>query len=318
MNTPQLATFDFNLLRTLNVLLRERSVTRSAKELNLTQQAVSGSLKRLREQFNDPLLIRIGQRLEATPLALALVTPVRDALRQIALTLEAAPVFNSEATKRRFRIAMSDHSSLTLLPRLVSGVARLAPGITYEVVPVNRRAVYELDLGDLDFLVMPQGHGDQPHLSQRISSLSLFHDHFVCVADRNNPVARNDVSLSEYAEMQHVALLVDEGFKSIVEGNWLRAGLRPKVAITVSGFAEMVCVVQGTGLVATVHNSLARMFEGMLPIKVFSCPLGMPDTVQQLNWHSMNDNDPTHCFMRNAFLSASRSYQIALSDPAKQ
>ncbi len=181
--TRQLSTFDLNLLRALDVLLRERSVTRSAMELNVTQQAVSGSLKRLREYFGDPLLVRTRHGLEPTPLAVALAAPVRDALHGIMSALETVPTFVPGATKRRFRMAMPDHCSLTVLPLLVAELARTALCITYEVIPINRQAVYDMDLGNLEFLIISQGHGGQLYLSQSIRTVLLFTDRFVCVVD---------------------------------------------------------------------------------------------------------------------------------------
>ena len=142
MRTLDIGKFDFNLLRALHILLRERNVTRAANELHVTQQAMSGSLKRLREYFGDSLFVRVGQHLEPTPLALALVQPVRDTMQQIALTLETNPTFDPENTKRNFRMAMSDHASLTLLPELIGSLANVAPGISYEIQPVTKNTLY--------------------------------------------------------------------------------------------------------------------------------------------------------------------------------
>lgn len=306
VKTPSIATFDLNLLRTLHVLLRERSVTRTAKELNVTQQAVSGSLKRLRQHFGDPLLVRVGQHLEATPRALALVAPVRDAMDRIVLTLEAGPSFAPGATRRRFRIAMSDHPLHVVMPPLVAELARTAPGLTCELVPVSRRAVYDLDLGEIDFLIMPREHADKRYLSQGISSADLFDDDFVCVVDEGNPVADEILSVERYADMPHVALRTNDGSRSLVDDSWSAAGLLPRVLLEAGSFADMIWLVPGTPLIATVQRRLARKFGEILPIRIVGYPLPRVQTHQQLIWHSRSTDDPAHRFVRNAFVSTIR------------
>jgi len=302
-------TFDLNLLRALHVLLRERNVTRAANELHVTQQAMSGSLKRLRQYFDDPIFVRVGQHLEPTPMALALVAPVRDAMQQIALTLETTPTFAPEVTKRHFRIAMSDHASLTLLPNLIANLAHIAPGISYEIQPVTKRTMYDLDLGELDFCIMPQNHGHQSNLSNKIRTLPLFNDCFVCVIDENNALIGEKLSLDQYVSMYHAALKMADGFQSLVEVSWINAGISPHVAATASNFTSLICMVPETPLIATVHRRLAIKFKAMAPVRILECPVRIDVTRQQLNWHFRNDNDPTHLFVRNAFVSASETMQ---------
>lgn len=302
------AKFDFNLLRALHVLLRERNVTRAAEELHVTQQAMSGSLKRLRQYFDDPILVRVGQHLELTPMALALVTPVRDAMQQIALTLETKPTFAPEVTERHFRIAMSDHASLTLLPNLIAKLAHTAPGISYEIQPVTKNTLYHLDLGELDFCIMPQTlHVHQSNMSEKIRTLHLFNDCFVCVIDQNNALVGESLTLDQYVSMRHVALKMGDGMQSLVDVSWIKAGISPHIAATASSFTSLICMVPGTPLIATVHRRLAIKFKAIAPVRILDCPVRIDVTRQHLNWHFRSDNDPTHRFVRSAFLSASEA-----------
>jgi DNA-binding transcriptional LysR family regulator len=301
--------FDFNLLRALHVLLRNRNVTRAANELHVTQQAMSGSLKRLRQYFDDPIFIRVGQHLEPTPMALALIAPVRDAMQQIALALETTPTFALEVTKRHFRIAMSDHVSLTLLPNLIANLAHRAPGISYEIQPVTKHTLYDLDLGELDFCIMPQNHDLQSNLSNKIRTLSLFNDYFVCVIDENNALVGETLSLDQYVSMHHAALKIGDGLQTLVEVAWIKAGISPHIAATTSNFTSLICMVPGTPLIATVHRRLAIKFKALAPVRILECPVRIDITRQQINWHFRYDNDPTHRFVRNAFLTASETMQ---------
>lgn len=299
--------FDFNLLRALHVLLRERNVTRAASELHVTQQAMSGSLKRLRQYFDDPIFVRVGQHLEPTPLALALVEPVGNAMQQIALTLETMPTFVPEMSRRHFRIAMSDHASLTVLPRLIADLSHIAPSISYEIQPVTKRTLHDLDFGEFDFCVMPRNHAHGPKLSNKIRTHPLFDDRFVCVIDEHNAYVGDELSLDQYAGMRHVALKVDDGMPSLVEVAWTHAGLSPQVAATAIHFTSLICMVPGTPLIATVHRRLAVKFREMTAVRTVACPLRIDPIRQQLYWHARSDNDPIHRFVRNRFVTTSHS-----------
>lgn len=310
MRTHDIGRFDFNLLRALDALLRERNVTRAADELNVTQQAMSGSLKRLREYFDDPIFVRVGQHLEPTPMALALVEPVRDTMQQIALTLETTPTFAPEITKRHFRIAMSDHASLTLLPHLIAHLTNVAPGISYEIQPVTKDTLYDLDLGELDFSIMPQNlrvhQSNLSSLSNKIRTMPLFTDNFVCVIDKNNPQVGETLTLEQYVRMDHAALKMGDGSQTLVEVSWINAGISPHVTATASNFTTLICMVPDTPLIATVHGRLAVKFKAMASVRLVDCPVRTDVTHQQLNWHYRHDSDPTHSFVRDAFLAASK------------
>ena len=310
MRDFDLGNFDLNLLRALHVLLRERNVTRAANELHVTQQAMSGSLKRLREYFEDPLLVRVGQNLEPTPLAHAVVSPVRDSMQKIALALETTPTFTPEITKRHFRMAMSDHASLTVLPSLIAELAHIAPGISYEIQPVTKHTMNDLDLGDLDFSIMPKNlHVHQANPSSwsgNIRTTHLFDDRFVCVVDENNPLVGDRLTLEDYIDMRHAALKIADGSHTLAEVSWINAGIAPHVAATASNFTTLICMVPGTPLVATVHERLAVKFQSMAPVRIVECPVEIDDTRQELNWHFRHDNDPIHRFVRDAFVAAGK------------
>lgn len=309
MRVFDIGKFDFNLLRALHVLLRERNVTRAASELHVTQQAMSGSLKRLREYFEDPIFVRVGQHLEPTPMALALIEPVRDAMQQIALTLETTPTFAPKFTRRHFRIAMSDHASLTLLPKLITNLAHMAPGISFEIQPVTKNTLYDLDRGEFDFCILPKNHVHQANRSNKIRTLPLFSDFFVCVIDENNALVGEALSLEQYVSMHHAAIKMGDGLQSLVEASWIIAGISPHVAVTASNFASLICMVPETPLIATVHRRLAIKFKAMASVRILEYPVRIDVTRQQLNWHFRSDNDPTHRFFRNAFVSASETLQ---------
>lgn len=125
--------FDLNLLRVLDVLLRERNVSRAAEQLALSQPAVSNALNRLRETLDDPLLVRVGRQMQPTPRALALEAPLRQALQQIAWQLSDGRDFDPARAEQRFEIAVTDYVEQLLMPELLARLAEQAPGLAVRV-----------------------------------------------------------------------------------------------------------------------------------------------------------------------------------------
>ena len=126
--------FDLNLLKVLDTLLREGSVTRASQQLHLSQPAMSNALNRLRQQLNDQVVVRVGNRMVPTPLAVSLAEPVRESLRLIQQTLSAAQPFNPRTTQAQVRIMATDYVSGVLLPALSQRIRDQAPGIALAIV----------------------------------------------------------------------------------------------------------------------------------------------------------------------------------------
>ena len=297
----RLSTFDLNLLRTLDTLLQERSVTRAAERLHVTQQAMSGSLKRLREHFNDELLVQIGRRLEPTPLGCALIKPVHEVMLHIARVIETQPTFDATRNTRRFRIAMSDYANLIVAPPLMAELSRRAPELACDHRLLGDTMFRDLESGVLDFGLLPSNWRlYQDNLSDTIQSTVLFKDDFVCVVDRNNPVG-DVLTMDEYASLPHLAMWVGGEVRTIVQNAWTINRLVPKISATSTTFASLVSMVVGTPMVATVQRRLAMRYKKCWPIRVLECPMPIETVVEQLSWHERSVDDPAHSFMRDCF-----------------
>lgn len=122
-----ISTFDLNLLRVFDALMREQNVSRAAERLSLSQPAVSNALNRLRELLDDPLLVRVGRSMQPTPRAQALETPIRAALQQIEQSLSAGEVFDPASSRQHFSIAVTDYVELICMPRLLKQLSQQAP-----------------------------------------------------------------------------------------------------------------------------------------------------------------------------------------------
>ena len=297
----QLSTFDLNLLRALDTLLQERSVTRAAERLHVTQQSMSGTLKRLREQFDDELLVQVGRRLEPTSLGSALIKPVRDVILHITRVVETQPTFDAKRSTRRFCLSLSDYANLIVAPPLMAALSRQAPDVVCDFRPLGDMMFRDLDLGMLDFGLLPsRWQLYQDRLPDGIRSTVLFEDDFVCVVDRDNPVG-DVITIAEYASLPHLAMWVGPDVRTIVANAWTINRLVPKVSATSTTFTSLVSMVVGTPMVATVQRRLARRYESCWPIRILECPIQIEPVVEHLSWHERNLEEPAHRFMRDCF-----------------
>ncbi|MBP7339481.1 LysR family transcriptional regulator [Niveispirillum sp.] len=297
------AQFDLNLLRVLDMLLSERNVTRAAENLHVTQQAMSGSLRRLRDYFDDPLLVRVGRRMELTPLAQGLVAPVREALLTVESALNYRPRFDPRTTARTFRIAISDYGSFVIMPPLLRFLAREAPQIALDVRALVEQSFVALEHGDLDFVIT--AHSADLYGLYRpgdfIRREWLFSDDFVCIADRNHPDINGDLTEDLYRRLPHTAVHFGPNVDTIVERAWKAHDFRPNIGSTALGFATMLFMLPGTILIATAQRKLARVLAPPLNLNIYEVPMAIGTLEEHLFWHERNTDDPAHCYLRGAF-----------------
>lgn len=301
-----LGHFDLNLLRSLDVLLQERNVTRAGERLCVTQQAASGALGRLRVHFDDELLVRVGRHLDLTPLAQSLVKPVREALLYAQAALDARPQFDPATAHRVCRIAMTDYSLVVVLPRIVRRLANSAPGFRCLVEPVTRDSFERLEMGHLDFCMTADDwrlYGDR-RPGPDIRFKAMFRDDFVCIVDDALAEAGDELTLDRYVAMSHTSVEFGQGIATLVERAWAASGLDISVSVTVPSFSSLIMVLPGTRLVATAQRRLARTLAPSLGLRIVECPFEVAVLQEDLLWHERNELDPANHFLREVIEDA--------------
>jgi len=301
-----LSHFDLNLLRSLDVLLNERNVTRAAARLCVTQQAASGALQRLRQHFGDELLTRVGRHFDLTPLSKSLIVPVREALLTAQAALNTRPVFDPKDSVVTCRMAMSDYGLLVLLPRFLRLLGAMAPGIRCVVEPLTGRSFERLDMGDLDFCLSTHDvrlYGTH-RPGKRVRSKAMFQDDFVCVVDPTQVDVSNGLSITRYRLLRHNSVQFGEGIATIVERAWANSKFEYDVAVTASTFSALVFMLPGTSLIATTQRHLANTLAPRLGLAIVECPLKLPRLQENLMWHERSEHDPTHEFLRETLEAA--------------
>jgi LysR family nod box-dependent transcriptional activator len=287
---------DLNLLVALDVLLLERNVTRAAKRLHLSQSAMSGSLARLREYFEDELLVQVGRQLELTPRAQTLHEAVRDLLTRIDTSLAAQPKFDCKTTDREFKLLVSDYTSAVMIPHLLTMMREQGSTARVRLVPQVEQPARALERGEADLLVIPSKLCSPDHPTE-----VLFEDHFVCVVWQGSSHAQQGLDFERYLASGHVATQTVDNMPPVYE-SWFNAryGNSRRIEVRSFSFAVLPLLVVGTELIATVHATLAQLMRGAAPVRVLPLPLPapMPPLEQCMQWHKYRAQDPGLIWMR--------------------
>lgn len=286
---------DLNLLVALDILLAERSITRAAHRLNLSQSATSGVLARLRDYFEDDLLVQVGRSMVLTPLAISLASPVRDVLLQIQTTIESRHAFDPGTSERHFRIISSDYPSTVLLADVARRLHITAPMVTMEIMAPHDGYMDRVDRGEVDLLIMPE-----KYLSLHQPSMRLFEDSYSCVVWSSNTLVDDTLSLEQFMSMGHVATLfgLQRQGTSFEEWAFKSAGLARRIEATTNTFSSMPQFVIGTHRIATMHTRLARVLAHYFPLRLLAPPMAIPPLLICMQWHRFYEKDPAHIWFR--------------------
>jgi DNA-binding transcriptional LysR family regulator len=214
----ELHRFDLNLLVTLDALLSERNVTRAGLRMNLSQSAMSGALGRLREFFQDELLVPMGRTMVLTPLAHDLMQPVRDVLLQVQSTIATKPQFDPATSTRHISVAVSDYVTSVLMADFLRDLQCQSPSITFELRPVGKRAAEDLESGELDLLIAPEMFASPVHPKE-----VLFEDTHTCIAWNKSKRVGATISVEQYLTLSHVIVHVGEIGSANYDERMLRA-----------------------------------------------------------------------------------------------
>jgi DNA-binding transcriptional LysR family regulator len=298
-----MSRFDFNLLRSLGVLLKEKNVTAAANKLAVSQSTMSGMLQRLRLQFKDQLLVRDGQTYSLTVLAEELSDKVNQTLLEIDSLMTNYQRVDISAQKRHFVIMASEFSMIMILPYLFQRAEDAAPHMTFEVVQINDPAasVYS---GDVDFCLT----GDTiEHINGNaalfVHTKTVALDGFVAVVDDNHPV-KNSLSLEEFKRYPHVATQFP-GIPRTVEDNGI-TGFSEKhpPKIRVPSFLAIGPIVIGTNLIGVVPARMAPMLLNSWNLRTVNLPEVYAKTSLKALWHSRYAHDQVHQWLRTEVFKA--------------
>lgn len=289
-----LQSFDLNLLVVLDTLLSERSVSKAARRLNLSQPAVSAALNRLRAALNDPILVREGMKMVPTPQAERLAISVREILVNIEAALTYPVAFDPTVVQRKFRIAAKDYSAFLLIPELMRRVSAIAPNIDIEIWDTGQHIEQRLKNGDVDIAIT-----DAWELRSCKRTEVLFRETFTCLARQQHPRIHDQLTLAQYTQEQHALISV----RGVVTGNvdvaLKKEGLTRQVRLTLPHILSAPAVIASTDLIITMATRIANRVANEYPLKTFAPPIELKGFDIAMAWHSRFDNDAALQWLQN-------------------
>ncbi len=292
---------DLNLLVVFDALIAEKSITRAAKRINLSQSATSSALARLREYFGDSLLVQVGQRMELTPIAEKMAQPVRELILKGETIVEKNQGFLPASSTRTFRLNMADYEAAVIMSRALPRIHDLAPHVRIEISSIIDEPTREyLERGYLDLIFTPVELASPLHPSEH-----FFDDRYVTVVSADNPIAHEGMTLEAYLSGGHAVTYIGKhigwAFDEVIA---TRAGYQRRVEVVVATFSMLICQLVKTQLIGTVQEHFARFYAQYFPIRILPCPMPIPPVELRLQWHRSRDSDPGILWLRQVLHDA--------------
>jgi DNA-binding transcriptional LysR family regulator len=283
-----LRRLDLNLLVAFQVLVREKSVSRAAERLFLGQPAMSGALARLRDVFQDELLVRTGRGMEPTTKALTLYAQLTPALESIRETVSEQPAFDPATQSRTFHLGMRDWVETWLMPALMVRVQQAAPRVRIAVrasdAQLGARMLQneEMDLGVSVF-------ADGPPWQRREQLAAMG---YRCVYDGKRVGIGSPLTLEQYLAHPHLVTPTQTGFRGPVDDELVRGSKRRKVIYTTSRFAALPLILRRTAVIATVPEQSARQWVEVFGLTSSPVPVRIAPFAISMIWHARREGDP--------------------------
>lgn len=300
-----LRSFDLNLLLALKALVEERSVSRAAEKLYISQPAMSHVLRRLRCQLDDPILVKSNAGMEPTPRALALLEPTAAVLREIERIVEPPPTFDPGTSRRRFVIATSDYVAVTLLPGIAETMSRVAPDVELHFrQPIVGAPHIAMEKENFDLAI---GYNAMFGSTSHLCSQQLMSESIVCLTRRSNAaVPGKEITLARFLECKHILITWREAGTGLVDDCLAKQGLRRDISLVLPNFLATPWVLEKTDLLLCLPRRMAERFVQLAPLKILPVPLELPQYQLMMLWHPRQEKDQAHKWLRDLLVDASQ------------
>jgi DNA-binding transcriptional LysR family regulator len=311
---PAFRQLDLNLLRVFDEVMTERSLTRAAHKLSLTQPAVSNALQRLREALGDDLMKRSGQEMSPTPRALALWPTVREALGQLEGALVPGQFVPAQALNT-FILAMADATAAKLMPGLLAAMDQTAPGVSIRVVPLTTRdprRLLENETIDLAIGYFPATMADLTSRIQSGAAVAFSHERlysgeYVCVMRRDHPLADEALTLANYCAARHLLVSFSGRPFGFVDEALAAIGQERRVVLTVNQFFTAGKLVAGSNLLTVLPRHFVNATGLADQLVIRELPFAMPLVHVDALWHHRVHRLTAHQWLRQTLVGIGAS-----------
>jgi DNA-binding transcriptional LysR family regulator len=303
---------DLNLLVYLDALLRERNVTQAANQLSLSQPAMSNGLRRLRELFDDPLLVRTSDGMTPTERALELEPVVREVLTNIDRAVQPRSDFEPAEARRVFRIMASDYAESTLLPEVLGKLRNLAPGITLDIMTPSDVSFLDVERGKVDMVI-----NRFDSMPQSFHQIHLWNDTFTCVLSPENPVLEN-FTLDNYLKANHVwvsktGMGVGVGVNpdDVQRLGWVDAaiaklGKKRQIRVFTRHYQAAMTLAEQNDLIVTVPTRAAQLKRDNPRVVLRDPPLKIPPLELKMAWSPLLQHTGANRWLRKLITDTAR------------
>ena len=292
---------DIGTLIALQKLLHERHLSRVAREVGLSQPAMSHLLAKLRRIFGDPLLVRDGVGFVLSAGGEALLTRLDMAIPEIVKVFDRE-AFDTLQSDVRFKLGITDHAGQVLLPALLNVLQEKAPGVRTSIAIIPNR---QTDLADLD-----EGHYDLRmgwlrSLPPQWHRRKLLDDRIVLICAKDHPLVDEAITAEQFVALDHIALESERPiYPNLIDSFLAERGLERRIPTRVSHFSLAPALVARTHMVAMFPERLARSFGDQ--IRIVRPPIAFPDPDLTMAWHPRVHNAPAHVWLRQTVVECSR------------
>ncbi|WP_445116102.1 LysR substrate-binding domain-containing protein [Acinetobacter sp. WZC-1] len=285
---------DCKLLSVFYYIYKFKSVSSAAEQLALSQPAVSNILNKIRQHFNDPLFLRIGNEMLPTELSRQLFPLVSEALSQVEMINNFTVNFDQATSHQQFSVAMTDVSHLVLLPKISQYLKKHAPHVKLNIRTITSETGYQMANGEVDLAI-----GFLPHLENGFYQQKLFEQYYVVIASRSHPRLRcEDLTVERYLEELHIDIDVGMGHYPI-ENELLNLDLKRNILMRIPSYLGVGLVVQETDAIATVPYYLSEVLLSRGNLQIFNAPISFPTYDIKQYWHMSCHHKTSHQWLRH-------------------
>ena len=288
-------TFDLNLLRIFDAVIREENITAAGAQLGLTQSAVSHALRRLRALCNDPLFVRTTLGMRPTPYAQTLAVSVSQSLGNIRNALDVDLRFDPATSTREFKLLTTDIAEFMLYPRLMSHIKHIAPRVSLissQMERVHYRDALESGAADLAIGRLPEKHQDfhQQH---------LFDEPLVCMMRRDFPKIGRKISLQQFMDAAQVTVSEPAQVERMVKRVLGKRAARRRITLHVPHYVVVPMILMQNDFIAVLPRGVGAGFLGRRELKALPLPFKLAPVQVRQFWHERSHHDAGHRWLRS-------------------
>lgn len=287
---------DLRLLRLFDAVYEAGSTTQAAEKLGLSQPTVSIGLKQLRVHYADPLFVQVSGKMRPTPFANGLIASIRAALHQIRQASQHRAHFEPAQSKRRFRIAMSDASHLTLLPTLFDAIRSHAPQAGIDACPIDSTIARRLADGKVDIAI-----GVISGLDAGFYQRVLYEQGWVTIMRAGHPLTH--LTRDGFASAEHVEVTNGTGH-DLLRAALVASRISPRIGLSLPGFLGLPSVLGSSDLIATLPHHIGSTLAGQAGLAMAPCPIPVASFQVKLFWHEICNADPENAWLRKTTVDA--------------